>query len=95
MQELNLNNVVKGKDNTHNSRHRTPRKAIGLSYDVELSDEHALALSYWLDAKLATPLVWLILDELAEKGEDAMQFVQDVDAKTLAQSILDKLKSGK
>lgn len=74
MTELNLEGLLNTKEkNTtqtkknRTSRHLFDRRSVGLRFTAEYQDK-GIALAYWRDNKLATPLIWLILDKIAENG---------------------------
>ena len=95
MSQLNLEGTLIEEDNDGkkvlDSRHRTPRRAIGLNF-TDGEKLYATALSYWMKANLATPLIWLVVDTLADKGDGAIDFMRNISGEKFAQNLLEELR---
>lgn len=72
------------------SRHLTPRKVVGLNFNNE-GRPYGTALAYWRDSKAATPLIWYVLDMMAEKGDDLKSFMAEVSGDEFGSQILEEL----
>lgn len=94
--KLNTDGLIPSKKNGNNkqssSRHKTARKSIALNFS-NTNKQHATGLAYWQKHKLATPLIWFLLDSLAkqENGANGLMGVADVVSSVPAECYAEKL----
>ena len=91
---LNLDGVLTGTDEKkiNGSRHLADRRPIGLNFS-DAKKPYATALRFWKSYKLATPLVWFILDSLGNEKSGAGETVKNLSGEEYAKLLLERLRS--
>lgn len=67
---------------------KNTRKLIGLEFTL-VNPDHYYALDHWKKSKLASPLIWVIIDEIGRRGNYSPKEIQEIIGRGSADKLIE------